>query len=136
MNELLEKCTLARNAAQKLISVETSVKDAALEAIAKAIVERADEIIAANDKDIAAAKEKATRQAMIDRLTLTKERLEGIAEGVRQVKAMSDPIGEVIRMWKRPNGLQIGQKRVPMGVIAIIYEARPNVTVDAAVLCL
>ncbi len=136
MNELLEKCTLARAAAQKLISVETTVKDAALDAIANALIARADEIIAANDKDIAAAKEKGTRQAMIDRLTLTKERIEGIAEGVRQVKALSDPIGEVTKMWKRPSGLLIGQKRVPMGVIAIIYEARPNVTVDAAVLCL
>lgn len=136
MNELLEKCTLARDAAQKLISVETTLKDAALEAIADALIERADEIITANDKDVAAAKEKGTRQAMIDRLTLTRERIEGIAEGVRQVKALSDPIGEVIKMWKRPNGLLIGQKRVPMGVIAIIYEARPNVTVDAAVLCL
>lgn len=136
MNELLEKCTLARDAAQKLISVETSLKDAALEAIAKAIVLRGDEIIAANRLDLERAKANGTRQAMIDRLTLTKERLEGIAEGVRQVKALSDPIGEVVKMWKRPNGLLIGQKRVPMGVIAIIYEARPNVTVDAAVLCL
>lgn len=136
MSELLEKCTLARDAAQKLISVSTLVKNEALEAIASALCERADEIITANDIDIKAAKEKGTRQAMIDRLTLTKERIEGIAEGVRQVKALSDPIGEVVKMWKRPNGLQIGQKRVPMGVIAIIYEARPNVTVDAAVLCL
>ena len=136
MNELLEKCTLARDAAQKLVSVETSVKDAALEAIAKAIVSREDEIIAANKLDLENAKANGTRQAMIDRLTLTRERLEDIAEGVRQVKALSDPIGEVVKMWKRPNGLLIGQKRVPMGVIAIIYEARPNVTVDAAVLCL
>ena len=136
MNELLEKCTLARDASQKLISVETTVKDNALEAIAQAIVSRADEIISANKLDLENARAKGTRQAMIDRLTLTKERLEGIAEGVRQVKSLSDPIGEVIKMWKRPNGLLIGQKRVPMGVIAIIYEARPNVTVDAAVLCL
>lgn len=136
MNELLEKCTIARDAAQKMISVETTVKDNALEAIAQAIVSRADEIISANKLDLENARAKGTRQAMIDRLTLTKERLEGIAEGVRQVKSLSDPIGEVIKMWKRPNGLLIGQKRVPMGVIAIIYEARPNVTVDAAVLCL
>ncbi|MDO5397986.1 MAG: glutamate-5-semialdehyde dehydrogenase [bacterium] len=136
MNELFEKCTLARDAAQKLISIETAVKDAALEAIAQAIVAGTEEIIAANRLDLENAKAKGTRKAMIDRLTLTKERLEGIAEGVRQVKALSDPIGEVVKMWKRPNGLLIGQKRVPMGVIAIIYEARPNVTVDAAVLCL
>jgi len=136
MSELLDKCTAARNAAQLLITTTTQVKDAALEAIAVAIVERADEIIAANEKDVQSAKEKGTRPAMIDRLTLNKERLIDIAEGVRQVKSLSDPIGEVIKMWKRPNGLLIGQKRVPMGVIAIIYEARPNVTVDAAALCL
>lgn len=136
MSELLEKCTAAREAAQKLISTPTKIKDAALDAIANAIEAHADEIIEANKKDIEAAIEKGTRQAMIDRLTLTHERLSGIAEGVRQVKALSDPVGEVIKMWKRPNGLLIGQKRVPMGVIAIIYEARPNVTVDAAALCL
>ena len=136
MSELLEKCTLAKEAGYKMVSVSTVTKDKALEAIANALVERADEIIAANNVDIENAKKNGTRQSMIDRLTLTKERIDGIAEGVRQVKALADPIGEVIKMWKRPNGLTIGQKRVPMGVIAIIYEARPNVTVDAAVLCL
>ena len=136
MSELLEKCTLAKDAGYKMVSVSTVTKDNALEAIANALVERADEIIAANNIDIENAKKNGTRQAMIDRLTLTKERIDGIAEGVRQVKALADPIGEVIKMWKRPNGLIIGQKRVPMGVIAIIYEARPNVTADAAVLCL
>lgn len=136
MSELLEKCTLAREAGYKLVSVSTAVKDDALEAIAQALVDNADEIIEANRLDIENAKNNGTRQAMLDRLTLTRERIEGIAEGVRQVKSLSDPIGEVVKMWKRPNGLLIGQKRVPMGVIAIIYEARPNVTVDAAVLCL
>ncbi len=136
MSELLEKCTLARDAGYKLVSVSTEVKDKALLAIADALVEKSNEIIAANNIDIESAKNNGTRQAMIDRLTLTKERIEDIAEGVRQVKALSDPIGEVVKMWKRPNGLLIGQKRVPMGVIAIIFEARPNVTVDAAVLCL
>lgn len=136
MSELLEKGTLAREAAIKLVSTSTAVKDAALCAIAKALCDRSDEIIAANKIDIDNARKKGTREAMIDRLTLTKERIEGMAEGVRQVQALNDPIGEVIKMWKRPNGLTIGQKRVPMGVIAIIYEARPNVTVDAAALCL
>ena len=136
MSELTEKCTLAREAGYKLVSADTVTKDNALEAIALALVTKADEIIAANNIDIENAKKNGTRQAMIDRLTLTRERIEDIAEGVRQVKALSDPIGEVVKMWKRPNGLLIGQKRVPMGVIAIIYEARPNVTVDAAVLCL
>lgn len=136
MSELLEKCALARDAGFKLVSVGTEVKDNALEAIAAALEERADEIIAANNIDIENAENNGTRKAMIDRLTLTEERIAGIAEGVRQVKSLSDPIGEVVKMWKRPNGLMIGQKRVPMGVIAIIYEARPNVTVDAAALCL
>lgn len=136
MSELLEKCALARSAGFELVSVGTEVKDNALEAIAAALEERADEIIAANNIDIENAENNGTRKAMIDRLTLTEERIAGIAEGVRQVKSLSDPIGEVVKMWKRPNGLMIGQKRVPMGVIAIIYEARPNVTVDAAALCL
>lgn len=136
MSELLEKCALARSAGFKLVSVGTEVKDNALEAIAAALEERADEIIAANNIDIENAENNGTRKAMIDRLTLTEERIAGIAEGVRQVKSLSDPVGEVVKMWKRPNGLMIGQKRVPMGVIAIIYEARPNVTVDAAALCL
>lgn len=136
MSELIEKGTLAREASYKLVSVSTVTKDNALEAIAKALCEKADEIIEANKTDIENARKNGTREAMIDRLTLTRERIEGIAEGVRQVKALSDPIGEVVKMWKRPNGLEIGQKRVPMGVIAIIYEARPNVTVDAAALCL
>ncbi len=134
--ELLEKGTLARNAAYKLVSVPTPVKDRALDAIAEALILRAEEIIAANEIDIENARANGTREAMIDRLTLTHERIAGIAEGVRQVRALNDPIGETVKMWKRPNGLEIGQKRVPLGVIAIIYEARPNVTVDAAALCL
>ena len=136
MGELLEKCAAAKAAAQKLISVSTETKDNALLAIAKALVERENEILEANKKDIENAKTLGIRQAMLDRLTLTSERIKGIAEGVMQVRALSDPIGEVTGMWTRPNGLQIGKKRVPMGVIAIIYEARPNVTADAAALCL
>ena len=136
MSELTEKCTLAKEAAYKLVSAGTIIKDNALAAIAKALVDNAGEIIAANKIDIENAKKNGTREAMIDRLTLTKERIDDIAEGVMQVRALGDPIGEVVKMWTRPNGLLIGQKRVPMGVIAIIYEARPNVTVDAAALCL
>lgn len=136
MNELLAKCEFAKNAAQELIKVSADTKDNALRAIAKALIERSDEIINANAIDIENAKTKGTREAMIDRLTLTKERIEGIAKGVIQVCNLNDPIGEVISQWERPNGLVIGKKRVPMGVIGIIYEARPNVTVDAAVLCL
>lgn len=134
--ELLQKGELAKSASYKLAQIGTQVKNDALAAIADALVARADEIISANEIDIAEAKKNGIKEAMIDRLTLTKERIEGIAEGVRQVQSLSDPVGEVIKMWTRPNGLQIGQKRVPMGVIAIIYEARPNVTADAAALCL
>ncbi|MBQ3124761.1 MAG: glutamate-5-semialdehyde dehydrogenase [Clostridia bacterium] len=136
MSELITKCTAAKDAAQKLVSVSTTEKNDALKAIAKALTDRADEILSANIIDIENAKKNGTREAMIDRLTLTQERIISIAEGVCEVAALNDPIGEVINMTKRPNGLMIGKKRVPMGVIGIIYEARPNVTVDAAVLCL
>ena len=119
-----------------LAGISAQTKIDALEAIAQALIEHTDEILTANAKDIAAAQDNGISKAMTDRLRLTKERIEGMAEGVRQVNALSDPIGEVVKMWKRPNGLLIGQKRVPMGVIAIIFEARPNVTVDAAALCL
>lgn len=134
--ELLTKGTLAKEAAYKLVSVTTETKNKALEAIATALTVKADEIISANNADIENARKNGIREAMIDRLTLTKERIEDIAEGIRQVIALDDPIGEVVKSWTRPNGLKISQRRVPMGVIAIIYEARPNVTVDAAALCL
>ncbi len=136
MSELLTKCTAARDAAQKMVRIPSEVKDKALLAIADALEIRMDEILAANKEDIKKAEANGTRKAMLDRLTLTPERIKSIADGVREVKALNDPIGEVTGMWTRPNGLQIGKKRVPMGVIAIIYEARPNVTVDAAALCL
>lgn len=136
MSELITKCESAKKSAQKLINVSTTEKNKALMAIADALIKRTDEIISANKIDIENAKKNGTREAMIDRLTLTPERIKAISDGVREVVALNDPIGEVINMTKRPNGLMIGKKRVPMGVIGIIYEARPNVTVDAAVLCL
>lgn len=135
-NELLTKGTLAKDASYKLVSVSTETKNKALDAIATALSVKADEIIAANTIDIENARKNGTRETMIDRLTLTKERIDGIAEGVRQVIALEDPIGQTVKSWARPNGLEISRRRVPMGVIAIIYEARPNVTVDAAALCL
>ncbi len=136
MSELITKCESAKRAAQKLINVSTTEKNNALTAIADALIKRADEILSANMIDIENAEKNGTREAMLDRLTLTPERIKAISDGVREVAALNDPIGEVINMSKRPNGLMIGKKRVPMGVIGIIYEARPNVTVDAAVLCL
>ena len=134
--ELFKKGEAAKAAAYKLAVTSTKEKNAALLKIADMLVEKSDEIIKANKIDIEQAIKKGTRPAMIDRLTLTKERIADIAEGVRQVAKLPDPVGVIIKSWERPNGLEISQKRVPMGVIAIIYEARPNVTVDAAVLCL
>lgn len=136
MSELIEKCELVRNASFALARVDTVTKNNALSAIADALVSNADKIIEANKLDLSNAENNGMAKAMLDRLTLTKERIADIAEGVRQVAALNDPIGEVINMQKRPNGLLIGKKRVPLGVIAIIYEARPNVTADAAALCL
>ena len=136
MNELIEKGEKAKMAAYKLSNMSTIKKDDALEAIAEALVSNIDMILEANSIDLDAAKEKGIKGALLDRLTLNYKRIHSMAEGVRQVKALPDPVGEVISMWKRPNGLIIGKKTVPIGVIGIIYEARPNVTVDAAALCL
>lgn len=134
--ELLNKGTLAKDAAFKLVTIKSETKNAALEKIADALIKNSAEILAANKTDIENAEKKGTRKAMIDRLTLTDARIADMAEGVRQVAALDDPIGKIIDEWERPNGLKIAKKRVPIGVIGIIYEARPNVTVDAAVLCL
>lgn len=134
--ELLKKGTLAKDAAFKLVTTKSEIKNAALEKIADALIKNSAEILAANKTDIENAEKKGTRKAMIDRLTLTDARIADMAEGVRQVAALDDPIGKIIDEWERPNGLKIAKKRVPIGVIGIIYEARPNVTVDVAVLCL
>lgn len=134
--ELIKKGEAAKEAAFSLATVSTDVKNKALEQIADALVKNSKAILEANEMDLENAEKNGMRQSMFDRLRLTEERICGIADGVRQVATLSDPVGEVISMWKRPNGLMIGQKRVPIGVIAIIFEARPNVTVDAAALCL
>lgn len=134
--ELLKKGTGAREAAFKLSCLDEETKNNALRAIARALCEGSDEIIKANARDLENAERKGISKAMLDRLTLTKERIEQMADGVNKVVALPDPIGETIEEWERPNGLKIAKKRVPIGVIAIIYEARPNVTVDAAALCL
>ena len=126
----------AKSAGRTLAIAGTAKKNAALEAIAKALIEKQDLWLAANAEDVAAAKEAGIRPAMLDRLALTPERIADIVAGVRQVAALPDPIGVVTKMETRPNGLIIGRRRVPLGVIAIIFEARPNVTVDAAALCL
>ena len=136
MSELILKGQKAREASYVLANASTTEKNNALEKMAEALIINKDEILKANDLDLKASMEKGTSKAMLDRLALNEERIEGMADGLRQVVALPDPVGEVISMWKRPNGLQIGQQRVSMGTIGIIYESRPNVTCDAAGLCL
>lgn len=136
MEELIKKGQNAKAASSVLSYTETTVKNNALEAISRYLRQYSEAIISANKTDISNAKEKGLPDNIIDRLMLNEKRIESIANGVDQVRKLPDPIGEVTSMWKRPNGLLIGQKRVPLGVIGMIYEARPNVTVDAAVLCL
>ena len=136
MTQLERQGAAAKAAARALATAGTVEKNEALEAIARTLTERQDEWLAANAEDVTAAKEAGMRPALLDRLTLTPERVAGIVAGVRQVAALPDPIGQVTKMETRPNGLIIGRRRVPLGVIAIIFEARPNVTVDAAALCL
>lgn len=126
----------ARHAARALAVAGTARKNAALEAAARTIEARQGEILAANAADLEAAMAAGLRPALLDRLALDEGRIAGIVEGVRQVAALPDPIGAVTKMDTRPNGLTIGKRRVPLGVIGIIYEARPNVTSDAAALCL
>ena len=134
--EVLEKGRNARAAAFALAQCGTASKNAALEAMAKALVQEARQILAANQQDIALAVGSGMASALVDRLTLNEKRLAAMAEGLREVAALPDPIGEVIEGWTRPNGLRLQKVRVPLGVIGIIYEARPNVTADAAGLCL
>lgn len=133
---VVEKARLAQKAARQLAAASTDVKNAALLAMAEALQQRSDEILRANAQDMEAGRQKGLSQALLDRLLLTEKRIADMAEGLRQVAVLPDPVGEVVKMWTRPNGLQIGQMRVPLGVVGIIYEARPNVTVDAAALCL
>ena len=136
MTQLEHQGALAKEAARVLATAGTAKKNEALSAIADILSARQGEWLEANQLDIAAAKENGMRPAMLDRLTLTPERIGGIVDAVRQVIALPDPIGRVTKMETRPNGLIIGKRTVPLGVIAIIFEARPNVTVDAAALCL
>lgn len=130
------KAQAAKQAAAKLAVTSTAVKNAALLAMAAALETQQSEILAANELDMTAAAAKGMKSSMLDRLKLTAERISGMADGLRQVAGLADPVGNVIDGKTLPNGLHITKIRVPLGVIGIIYEARPNVTVDAAGLCL
>ncbi len=136
MSVIKEQAIRAKEASYVLSQMGVAQKNDALLRIADKILNRKDYILSENEKDISCAEENGVRVAMIDRLRLTEERLEAMAEGVRQVASLHDPVGEVLNMTERPNGLVIGKKRVPLGLIGIIYEARPNVTVDAVCLTL
>jgi glutamate-5-semialdehyde dehydrogenase len=131
-----ERCRAAREASRGLAQLPTSLKDAALEAMAASLTEHAEEILAANARDLEAGKAASLSDALLDRLRLDEERLRAIAQAVRQIIALPDPVGEVIDGWRLPNGLDVRKIRVPLGVVAVIYEARPNVTIDASALCL
>lgn len=136
MTELLEKARLASTLATSLALCTTKQKNDALLLIANQLLEDIPFILQENKKDIEAGKQSGMGENLLDRLKLTEERIQDMAEGVRQVATLSDPVGEILEGWDRPNGLHIEKVRVPLGVVGMIYEARPNVTVDAASLCL
>ena len=125
----------AKKASREMQRLGVTAKNRGLEAVADALVDKAEVMLAANEKDVERARTSGMKESLVDRLTLTKERIEGMAGGIRQIIALEDPVGEVLSMKTTPQGMQIGQKRVPLGVIGIIYESRPNVTADAFGLC-
>ncbi|MBT8763936.1 glutamate-5-semialdehyde dehydrogenase [Desulfohalobiaceae bacterium Ax17] len=134
--KILELAKQAKQASRKLATASGAHKNAALYALSELLKEKEQEIIQANELDLSAAKERGLDQARIDRLKLTPKIIAGMAQACVEVAAMSDPVGEIEEMKKRPNGLMVGRMRIPLGVVAIIYESRPNVTIDAAILCL
>ncbi|MBA2875159.1 glutamate-5-semialdehyde dehydrogenase [Thermaerobacillus caldiproteolyticus] len=136
MSELLTKAQRLKTASKTLAALSTNEKNEALARIADALIEQKEWILQENEKDISLGKENGLSPALIDRLQLTSERLMQIVDGVHQVITLPDPVGEITEEWTRPNGLRIQTIRVPLGVIGMVYEARPNVTVDAASLCL
>ncbi|KQY87810.1 gamma-glutamyl phosphate reductase [Paenibacillus sp. Root52] len=136
MSEVRQKAIQAQAAVPQLNRLTTDQKNKALLAMADALLEKSDIIITANGEDLERGRQQGTPESMLDRLALNQERIAGIAEGLRQIVDLPDPVGEVLETFTRPDGLHIQKLRVPIGLIGIIYEARPNVTVDAAGLCL
>lgn len=133
--ELIEICKKAKDVSRTIGILDTNQKNEALLAVADALMEQADTIILENEKDLKTGRENHMPEGLLDRLMLNTDRIAQIAEGLREIAALEDPVGEVLFMKKRPNGLMIGKKRVPLGVVGMIYEARPNVTADAFGLC-
>ena len=131
-----ELCRAAKAASRRLAQTDAGTRDGALSAIADALVERTADILEANARDLEAGREAGLSDALMDRLALDAGRIAAMADGVRKIVALPDPVGEVIDGHRRPNGLELRKVRVPLGVVAVVYEARPNVTIDAAALCL
>ena len=133
---VLKKANEAKEGARAVAKASSEQKNNALIKMAEAIRKKSKELQKENKKDLAAAKKKGLTGAMINRLTLTSKGIDEMAQGLVEIAALPDPVGEVTRMWQRPNGMRVGKMRVPLGVIGIIYESRPNVTADATALCL
>jgi glutamate-5-semialdehyde dehydrogenase len=131
-----ETCAAAKRASRTLATLGSDIKNRALEVIADALIERTPEILDANARDVAAGRESGLSSALLDRLALDPERIAAIADGARRIAVLPDPVGEVIDGFRLPNGLDVRKVRVPLGVVAVVYEARPNVTIDSAALCL
>ena len=136
MKNLEQQGEAARRAARVMMTASTGQKNEALAGMAQALLDGCADILAANREDLEAARQGGMSEAMLDRLALSEKRVQDMAEGIRQVQALPDPVGEIVEGSVRPNGLQVQKVRVPLGVIGMIYEARPNVTSDAAALCL
>lgn len=135
-NSVLQIARDAKLSAQKLSRISETQKNKALLSMAEELEKKSKFLLDENSKDVAGAKKSGISRAMLDRLTLKQSTIEQMAQGLREVAALPDPVGKVTSMWRRPNGLLVGRMRIPLGVIGIIYESRPNVTVDAAALCL
>jgi glutamate-5-semialdehyde dehydrogenase len=136
VTSIADVCGAARRASRTLATLDSDVRDGALQAIAAALIESSDTILDANGRDLEAGADRGLSDALMDRLALDERRIEQIAEGVRRIVALPDPVGEVLEGRRLANGLNLRRVRVPLGVIAVVYEARPNVTIDAAALCL
>lgn len=126
----------AKAAARRLAPLSSEEKNRALSLMADQIEAQEPFLIAENNKDLDAARNAGISNAVLDRIALNSNRVQAMAKGLREVAALPDPVHEIVKMWRRPNGLQVGKMRIPLGVIGLIYEARPNVTADAAALCL
>lgn len=134
--EMLALAVAAKQASRQMGDLSSAIKNELLLNMATALEDNSARIQSANEKDLSAARNSGMAAAMIDRLTLTSERITGMADGLREVASLADPVGEISGMWLRPNGIRVGRQRIPLGVIGIVYESRPNVTADAAGLCL